>query len=156
MSQVRTQARQWLVQALYQWIITGLAPAQIERQFLDGDLQDRADAVDRHYFSTLLHAIPQQFNTLRSHIEPALDRPLSQVDPVEQAVLLLATHELLERPSIPVRTVINEAINQTRALGAEQGYRFINGVLDRIARQLRSGEMTTQRGGETAKRQPSG
>jgi len=137
MSRARTLARERAVQALYQWLMAGQSVTDIEQQFLaEQDMQ----GVDITYFSELLHGVPGRFGTLEGYIEPCLDRPLAQVDPVERAVLLVGAYEMAERQDIPYRVVINEAVEQAKLFGAEQGYRYVNGVLDKVARQLRAVE----------------
>lgn len=70
-------------------------------------------------------------------LDPLLDRPLIQVDPVECAILRIGAYELMQRPDIPYRIVLNEAVELAKVFGAEQGHRFINGVLDKLARGAR-------------------
>jgi len=126
------------MQALYQWQMTGQNVADIEAQFLTE--RDMAGA-DLSYFQELLHQIPVRLTDLDGEIAPLLDRKLEQVDPVERAVLRIGTYELIARPDVPYRVVINEAVALTKLFGAEQSHRYINGVLDKLARRLRQAEM---------------
>ncbi len=71
---------------------------------------------------------------LSGAVSPHLDRPLEQLDPVEHAVLLLGAYELLHKPDVPWKVVVNESVNLAKVFGAEEGYKFINGVLDKLAR----------------------
>lgn len=132
--QGRRRARRVAVQALYQWQATGQEPGEIERQFLE---EQDLGRVEREYFRELLHRVPALVAELDAHLAPALDRPIAQVDPVERAVLRIGVYELRERPEVPYRVVLNEAVDLARVFGGEQGHRFVNAALDRVARQLR-------------------
>ncbi|NJN45419.1 MAG: transcription antitermination factor NusB [Candidatus Competibacteraceae bacterium] len=133
----RSWARRSAMQALYQWQMTGQDAATIYDQFLDD--QDMSK-VDVDYFHELLCQIPHALTTLDASLSPFLDRPLEQVDPVERAILRVAVYELTYRPDIPFRVVINEAVEIAKKFGAEQGHRFVNGVLDKTAHRLRPSE----------------
>lgn len=131
----RSKARLRAMQALYQWQLTRQDSGQINAQFLiDQDLEE-VD-VDLRYFQELINQVPLRVDAISGELQPHLDRPLAQVDPVEKAILWLAGYELLYRPDVPYRVVINEAVELAKTFGAEQGHRFINGVLDKTARQL--------------------
>jgi transcription antitermination protein NusB len=137
----RSRARQYALQALYQWQMTGQDVAVVERQFLEDEELAKADV---GLFVALLRGIPTSLGRLDGALGPLLDRPMEQVDPVERAVLRIGAYELMEHPEIPYRVVINEAVELAKLFGAEQGHRYVNGVLDRLARQLRSGETGAQ------------
>ena len=125
------------MQALYQWQMTGQDVAVIEAQFQDDQDMGKADV---GYFQELLQQIPVRVKEIDAALTPFLDRPLPQVDPVELAILRIAGYELRYRLDVPYRVVINEAVEIAKKFGAEQGHRFINGVLDKAARQLRPHE----------------
>ena len=134
----RRKARHFAVQALYQWAISGGSVAAIETQFReDFDFQ----GVDLDYFRALLHGVPASVGELEQILIPWLDIPLEKLGPVERAVLRIATWELRERLDVPWRVVIDEAIALTRKFGATDAHRFVNGVLDKVARELRSAEI---------------
>jgi N utilization substance protein B len=135
--QGRKLARRAALQALYQWQLAGQPPAEIERQFREE--QDLA-RIDLEYFRELLHRVPETVGALDAALAPLLDRPLAQVDPVERAILRIGAFELAHRPEIPYRVVLNEAVELARVFGAEQGHRFVNAALDRLARVLRPHE----------------
>ena len=75
---------------------------------------------------------------MENRIAPHLDRKLSQVDPIEQAVLRVATCELLHHIETPFKVVVNEYVNLAKKYGAEQAHKFVNGVLDKIAADVRT------------------
>ena len=133
----RRRARSAAVQALYQWHMTGQNAAEIESQFLADRLADDSRAVDLAFFRALLHGVVGRADRLDRRIEPFLDRPVAQVDPVECAILRIGAFELVERPEIPTGVAINEAVELARTFGGENGHRYVNGVLDRLARDVR-------------------
>ncbi len=130
----RGWARRCAVQALYQWQLTAQSPGLIEAEFLAEEDLQKADTA---YFRELVHQIPARATEIDTALDPLLDRPLAQVDPVERAILRIGAYELMQRPDIPYRIVLNEAVELAKVFGAEQGHRFINGVLDKLARGAR-------------------
>lgn len=131
---LRIRARHYAMQALYQWDLSGSRLRDIEAQFHEDEDFSKADS---EYFHELLHNIPAQLDDIDAHYAPYLDRPVHALDPVERALLRLASYELERRLDIPYKVVINESVNLTKKFGAEQAHRYINGVLDKVARQLR-------------------
>ena len=134
----RRRARAAAVQALYQWHMTGQDAAEIERQFLADRLAGDTPAVDRRFFHDLLHGVVDTAEKLDRRIEPLLDRPVAQVDPVECAILRIGAFELVERSEIPTGVTINEAVELAKTFGGENGHRYVNGVLDRLAGEVRT------------------
>ena len=126
------------MQALYQWQLTGQSAADIEAQFFR---EENMRTTDIGFFKELLHAIPDKLQTLDAQLLPLLDRPIDKVDPVERAILRIGTFELNFRPDVPWRVVINEAVELAKGFGAEQSHKYINGVLDKIARRARAEEI---------------
>lgn len=140
----RSLARRRALQALYQWQLAGQALGDIERQFLEEqEMQD----VDLEYFRELLHGVPRHLTSLDGDLAPYLNIPLAEVDPVERAILRIAAYELGHRLDVPYRVVINEAVTLAKDFGAEQGHRFINGVLDKLAPVRRPVETAGRRQG---------
>ena len=140
MSQARSLARQRALQALYQWDLAGQALGEIEKQFLEED-EPGMKGVESGYFRELLHQIPAMQDELDGVISPLLDRPITQLDPVERAILRIGAFELKQRVDIPYRVVINEAVEQAKLFGAEQGHKYVNGILDKLAQRLREVEV---------------
>ena len=128
----RRRARSKLVQALYQYALTGQSAAEIERQFIAEGLGD----IDVPYFSESVHAVIDRVEELDRLLIGLLDRPPVQLDPVERSILRLGADELSARLDIPCRVVIYEAIELAQRFGAEKSHRYINGVLDRLAREI--------------------
>lgn len=142
MSRARTLARERAMQALYQWQLTGQELNDIDQQFME---EQDMKGVDKKYFKELLHEIPRQLDELDAHGEGVLDRTIEQVDPVERAILRIGIYELQHRIDIPYRVVINEMVELAKIYGAEQGHKYINGILDKLAARLRSVEVNARR-----------
>lgn len=134
----RSKARRLAMQAVYQWQMTAHDAADILAQFL-ADEENRG--IDAGYFEALVRGVVQGHAVLDALLEPTLARPLHEVDPVERAVLRLATYELQQRLDVPYRVVLNEAVALAKKFGAEQGHAFVNAALDKLARELRAVEM---------------
>ncbi len=137
MANPRQLARQRAVQALYSWQLTDGDPRDIDAAFR---IENDMDGVDVDYFRELLREIPRLREELDGHITPLLPRPMDEVDPVERAILRLGAYELKCRLDVPYRVAINEGVELAKLFGAEQGHRFVNGILDGMARELRGME----------------
>ena len=132
----RSRAR--VVQALYQWLVSGDDLEEIERQFLN----QKEGKISKAFFSNLFTNIPKNISLLDEIIKPSLDRRLDELGPTERAVLYLGVYELKFQPEVPYRVVINEAVELTKLYGAENAYKLINSSLDIIAQDLRSVEVS--------------
>jgi N utilization substance protein B len=134
----RRKARHYGMQALYQWEMAGASLNDIEAEFrADYDFSH----VDLEYFQALLHGVPANLDELEARLEPLLDRKLDDLDPIERTLLRMGTYELASRPDVPYKVVINEAVALTKKFGATDGHKYINGVLDKVARELRKVEI---------------
>lgn len=133
-SNARRKARRLALQAIYQWQLSQTSITDIEQQFLENSALTR---VDVPYFLELLRSIPKCISSLDAIMEPILDRPITDLNPVELAILRIAICELLHQPDIPYRVVVDEALRLAKAFGAVEGYKYINAILDKSARQLR-------------------
>lgn len=139
----RVKARRCAVQALYQWQVADATPEAIVAEFVN---EREVDAVDLDYFAALLRGIPREFEALRGALQPLLDRAWERVGPVERAVLLIGAYELKHCPHIPYRVVVNEGVELAKLFGADEAHRYVNGVLDRLAREVRSVEIAAGSG----------
>lgn len=119
------------MQALYQWDMAAQNLADIETQFRE---EHQLTNTDLAYFSELLHQVPARLDELDAELERYLDRALRYLDPVERAILRIGAYELAQRIDVPYRVVINEAVELCKVFGAEQSHKYINGVLDKLAR----------------------
>ncbi len=138
----RSKSRQFSVQALYSWLLTEQNVSEIEVHFISE--HDMGDA-DVNYFQEILHFVTAHKMALIDHMEPFLSRTFAEVDPVEQAILLVGVFELEQRPDIPYRVSINEAVECAKIFGAEDGHKFINGIMDKVAGKLRAVEVKAPR-----------
>lgn len=134
MSNKRHKAREFALRALYQWQVTGQDVGDIVNQFLANNDVRKFDVP---YFQELVRGVPTHLDELDANLGPLLDRPVEKVDLVERAVLRMGAYELQHHMEIPFRVVINEAVDLAKSYGAEQGHRYVNGVLDKLARSLR-------------------
>lgn len=130
----RRKARRLATQAIYQWQMTKDNVADIAQQFV---LEQDIKGVDMDYFRDLLFGVSVHTKELDGVFSPFLSRPLADLDMVDKAVLRLATYELTRREDVPYRVVINEAIELAKAFAAEESHRFVNGVLDKVIKQLK-------------------
>ena len=135
--QARARARHAAVQALYQWQVTRQPPREVAAQFRE---EGRLADLDEALFLTLVDGVPEHLEGLDASLAPLLSRPLSQVDPVERAILRLCAHELAHAPDVPWRVIVSQGVELAHTFGAEQSHRFVNGVLDRLARTTRPAE----------------
>jgi N utilization substance protein B len=134
----RHNARRYALQAMYQWQLAGTSVTDIEAEFLNYHIDKKLDA---DYFKELIHGVPQYQQEIDQELKAVIGRPLNEIDPVELAVLRLAIYELIKRPDVPYRVIINEALELTKKFGSVEGHKFVNGVLDRIAKKNRKTEI---------------
>jgi N utilization substance protein B len=134
----RHRARRFAMQALYQWHHTDHLPEEIFTHFSE---EPEWDAADQKFFYDLVQGAIKNMTEIDALITPSLDRDLDDLNPVELAVLRLAVYEFKFRPDVPYKVVINEALELAKSYGSDQGYKYINGVLDAVAANLRSTEM---------------
>ncbi|MEM7292100.1 MAG: transcription antitermination factor NusB [Pseudomonadota bacterium] len=133
----RHLARKRALQALYQWELSGQDVPEILRQF--AEFQDMKK-VDADYFDALVRGIPKQCDTLDEHLQQHTDRAVNELDPIERTVLRICCFELKHSLETPYKVAINEALELTKSFGADQGHKFVNGVVDKLARELRPHE----------------
>lgn len=130
----RRRARQFAVQAIYQWQITQTGVSQIIEQFSVDQDMSKADVP---YFKELLIGVVQNVDSLNDKLSPYLSRKLEDVDMVDIAVLRLAMFELTYRSDVPPKVVLNEAIELAKDFATDESYKFVNGVLDKALRSLK-------------------
>jgi N utilization substance protein B len=134
----RSRARRCALQALYQWQMTGDSPADLIRQFREGDELKKAD---EGYFELLVIGCLRDSDALMGAVGGVLDRPVEQLDPIERAALTIGLFELRSQPEVPFRVAISEAVELAKAFGGSDGHKYVNAVLDRAARDLRRAEV---------------
>ena len=134
----RHQARAHALQAIYQWQMTQHSSLEIETDFIHGNHLHKGTDID--YFKELIQQVILQYETLDEDFNPFLKIPLKDLDPIELAILRIATFELKNKPDIPWRVVIDESLELAKKFASIEGYKFINGVLDKVAKKLRPEE----------------
>jgi N utilization substance protein B len=138
MSKARSRARRTAMQGLYEWQVAGNDPLDVYHTYkTEHDLKK----VDEEYFRELMLGVPKNLQQLDAAINLHLDRSINEIDPVELAILRLACYELMFRPDVPYRVVLNESIELAKTFGGEAGHKFVNGILDKVALDVRPMEV---------------
>jgi N utilization substance protein B len=145
MSSARRRSRELALQGLYQWQFTGVTATQVLKNLSELDGFARAD---REFLDAELRGAIGEAGRLREKLEPLADRKWEEVSPVERAILLIGAWELLHRPEIPYRATLNEAIELGKRFGGTEGHKYINGILDKLAKDVRPDEVATRRKGQ--------
>ncbi len=140
----RRKARHYAMQGLYQWKMAGAGLNAIEAELrTDNDMRQ----VDLGYFHELLHEVPRRLDEVTDVYQPHLtDRRGDELDPITEAILRMSSYELKFRVDVPYKVVINEAVALAKKFGATDSHKFVNGVLDRAAAQVRALEVKAERG----------
>jgi transcription antitermination protein NusB len=142
MKSARRRSRELATQGLYQWLLSGSPAGEIDAQLRGAQGFDKAD---HEHLDAILHGVIRDSEALSAAIAPCLDRPIEQLSPVERAVLMVAAFELKNNVDIPYRVVINEAVELAKTFGGADGYKYVNGVLDKLSAQLRVDETQAAR-----------
>ena len=142
-TKVKQKARKLLVQALYSWELGGIDLQTIEVNF---HTENDMSKVDSDLFKTVLFDVPKNLEKIDEAYESYLDREQDQLDPVSRSILRIATYELLFSIEVPYKVAINEGVNLAKTFGPTDAYKFINGVLDRVAAQSRTLEIAANKG----------
>jgi len=140
----RRRAREFVLQGLYQWRVGGADEAAIEAQIPEMDDFARAD---NDFFIATLRGVIGQQDKLAALITTHIDRPFKELSPIEACVLLMGACELVQNPETPYRVIINEAIELTKAFGGTDGHKYVNGVLDKVAAEVRPAEVKAKKKG---------
>ncbi|AJQ94296.1 transcription antitermination factor NusB [Gynuella sunshinyii] len=138
LSSKRRKARKLALQALYQWHMAETSVSALVAQFL---ADNNMEKIDQEYFTEVVRGVPAEKSSLDDKIAGHIDRELSRLTPIELAVLRMGTYELLHRLDVPYRVIINEGVELTKAFGATDGHKYVNGVLDKLAQELRITEV---------------
>jgi len=133
----RSRARRRATQALYAWQMSGNPMKEVIEEFRH---EQDMEIADLDYFEDLLRGVDTHCREIDAGLAPFLDRDMAQVDPIERAILRLSAYELRYRADVPYRVVLNEAIEVTKRFGAEHGHTYVNGVLDKAAKEWRGAE----------------
>jgi transcription antitermination protein NusB len=139
---LRARARRRALQAVYAWQVSG---GPISRQIEQFAHEQAKEIADLAYFEDLLTGLEKNLGEIDDALREYIDRDIDQVDPIERGVLRLAAYELLHRPDVPYRVVLNEAVETAKRFGAEHGHTYINGVLDKASVTWRAAEVGARR-----------
>lgn len=139
----KRKARKLALQALYQWLMSGCEVHEIEAQFR---VIHNMNKVDVDYFCRLLHGVFAHADSLEASFAPFLDRDIGSLNPIELTVLRIGSFELFYCPEIPYKVVLDESISLAKEFGSQDGYRYVNGVLNGLARQVRAVEISSNNG----------
>ena len=133
---MRHKARHFALQAIYQWQMNKMPATEIERQFLE---DQPVQGADLEYMHDLIQGVVANCEYLDSVFEPFLSRPLADLDQVDKAILRLGTFELKYRQEVPFNVVLNEAIMLAKSFAEQDSHKFVNGVLDKVVKSMRTG-----------------
>jgi|TARA_Y100001968_G_scaffold52611_1_gene43604 N utilization substance protein B len=133
----RRRARELALQGIYSWQMTQNQVDQIELALATSNDMKK---VDMNYFQLLLRGVVRNASGLDATVKPYLGRLPEELDPIEKAILRLATFELTEQVDVPYKVIINEAIELAKSFGAEDSHKFVNGALDKAIKTLRPHE----------------
>ena len=137
MRHARRQAREVALQALYAWQLSGCDPLEEARS---NEAYEKSE-----FLESLLRGVHERAAELEGVITPHLNREFARLSPVERAILYIGAYELAHHPKTPFKVVVNEAVELGKSFGASEGYRFVNGVLEKIAQALRPQEVARSR-----------
>jgi N utilization substance protein B len=138
----RRRARELAMQGIYQWLLSAESAGVIEAHIAGIPGFPRAD---KPHFDALLYGVIREAQVLRDCFTRHLDRPPAELSPVEHAVLLIGSYELMFRVEVPYRVAINEAVELAKSFGGTDGFKYVNGVLDKVAAELRATEISARR-----------
>jgi N utilization substance protein B len=134
----RKIAREFTLQGVYAWLVGGADVTLIIANLQDDEQFKRADET---YFRTLIYGVIKEEDMLSARVSPLLDRPLAELSPIERGILLIGAYELLHCPDVPGRVAINEGDELAKKFGGTDGHKYINGVLDKLAQDVRAVEI---------------
>ncbi len=147
----RRRSREFALQALYAWQIAHGSPREIVEQVRGYDGYERANA---ELAETLVRGVAERSAELEALIAPYLDRSFASLSPVERAILYIGTFELCAQPQTPFKVIVNEAIELGKSFGGTDGHKYVNGVLEKLAAQLRPAEFQRARTGAAQSAEP--
>ena len=138
----RRRAREFALQGVYAWLLRG-ANADQEAGEIDAHIRDSDEfqQADAGWYNVLLYGVIREAPGLREAFTPHIDRPLAELSPVEHGILLIGSYELMHHAEVPYKVAINEAVELAKSFGGTDGFKFVNGVLDKMAAEVRSAEV---------------
>jgi N utilization substance protein B len=138
----RRRAREFALQGLYEWLLAGSDAGVIDAHMRE---QEGFAQCDKAHFDALLHGCIGEAAALNTALARHVDRPITELSPVEHGLLLIGAYELLHCLDVPYKVAINEAVELAKSFGGTDGHKFVNGVLDKAAGELRPAEVAAAR-----------
>ena len=138
----RRKSREFALQGLYEWLLGGADAGVVDAHVRE---QDGFDKCDLAYFDLLLHGVIREAAAIDAHIARHIDRKAELLSPVEHAALMIGTFELMQCIEVPYKVAINEAVELAKSFGGTDGHKYVNGVLDKAAAELRRSEVDAAR-----------
>lgn len=133
----RSLSREFALRALYAQNLSGQDEVDVAAHVREDADFSKANAA---YFETLFHAVLKETPDLEMKLAPHLDREVSELSPIERGILLIGAHEIVNCPDVPYRVAINEAVELAKKYGGTDGHKYVNGVLDKLAKLMRPQE----------------
>ncbi len=130
----RKNCRRLALQALYQWHMSGINPIELEKQYREDKFFPH---IDQEHFLELITKIPRNYSAIDAVFNEHLDRKLEELDGITLTILRIATFELQNNIDIPYKVVLNEAVELAKTFGAEDSFKYINGILNKVAKEIR-------------------
>ena len=143
----RRRSREVALQGLYEWLLSGAEAGVIDAHMRE---QEDFDKIDTAHFDALLHGCIGEAADLDAVLARHVDRKTTELSPIEHAVLMIGAYELKHCIDVPYKVAINEAVELAKSFGGTDGHKYVNGVLDKAAIDLRRAEVEAAR----AKRRP--
>ena len=140
----RRKSREFALQGLYEWLLGGADAGVVDAHVREQDGFDKCDLV---YFDLLLHGVIREAAAIDARIAAHIDRKAELLSPVEHAALMIGTFELMRCIEVPYKVAINEAVELAKSFGGTDGHKYVNGVLDKAAAELRRSEVDAARAG---------
>ncbi len=139
----RRRSREFALQGLYEWLISGSEAGVVDAHMREQQGFDKSDTV---HFDALLHGCIRDAAPLDEVLARHVDRPTTELSPIEHAILLVGAYELKNCMDVPYKVAINEAVELAKSYGGTDGHKYVNGVLDKAAADLRPAEVNAARG----------
>jgi N utilization substance protein B len=138
----RRRSREVALQGLYEWLVSGADASRIDAHMHEQDGFDKCDPV---HFGALLHGCILEASAIDAVLARHVDRKTAQLSPIEHGVLMIGVYELTHCIEIPYKVAINEAVELAKSFGGTDGHKYVNGVLDKAAADLRPVEVEAMR-----------
>jgi transcription antitermination protein NusB len=138
----RRRSREIALQGLYEWLVSGSDAAVIDAHMRE---QDGFDKCDSAHFDALLHGCIDEAVAIDAVLAQYVDRKTTELSPIEHGVLMIGVYEFMHCLDIPYKVAINEAVELAKSFGGTDGHKYVNGVLDQAAAQLRQVEVEAMR-----------